>query len=80
LATAIYTYLELGAPAPESAARVEDATALLNPLDVDLLAGDLPDDIDRAGVGADEDEIRLAAGDDHDDAGTSGPSMAPSDR
>jgi hypothetical protein len=40
LSTAIETYLELGAPAPESLGKGDDATALLDPLNVDALEPD----------------------------------------
>jgi hypothetical protein len=49
LARAIELYLDLGAPAPESLAGDDDATALLDPLEFDLLER-APGALDREGV------------------------------
>jgi hypothetical protein len=46
LSTAIETYLELGAPAPESLGKGDDATAVLDPLEVDSI--DAAADADEA--------------------------------
>jgi hypothetical protein len=85
LAGAIASYLEIGAPAPESVAKGDDAASLLDPLDVEPLDIDplsLADvdlaDVQRAdGEREDGDSARPDAADGIA-ADESGPGMAPS--
>jgi hypothetical protein len=82
LSTAIETYLELGAPAPESLGKGDDATALLDPLNDDALEPDaleldpLDDllELDGEVDGELDDDLPT----DDDDAPATG--MAPSNR
>jgi hypothetical protein len=79
LARAIDTYLELGAPAPETVARGEDISALLDPLDVDPLDLDPtdPEAEPRDDPAEPDVEGGPSAG---DDDGARAGEMAPSDR
>ena len=72
LATAIDTYLELGAPAPEQLGRDDDPTDLLDPLELDPLELD-PIGLELDGLAPDEPASR------DDDAGVDRPEVPPSD-
>jgi hypothetical protein len=73
LSTAIETYLELGAPAPESLGKGDDATALLDPLNDDALE---PDALELDPL---DDLLELDDDLPADDGDTPAAGMAPSD-